>query len=69
MRYIDGEQKREADEADGNGISHDRIAGYLQISVEDLEQHVLERKPKPAVPAAADADFDLWAVDRLDGQM
>ena len=67
MRYIDGKQKRDADEADRNGVPHDRIAGYLQITVEDLELHVLERKTKPAaVQAVEDLESDLWATDRLD---
>ena len=66
LPYRDADQISEAREAVRNGIPLDRIAGHLRVTVEELRQ--LLDLPT-AKPASAEADFDLWRVDELRGQL
>jgi len=65
-RYIDGGTLDEAREAHRQGVSIDRLAEKLGIEPDDLRRRL---GLKPSTPAAAEADFDLWRVDELRGQL
>ena len=67
MRYLDQATIDDAKNARGCGITLDRIAGHLGITVAEL-RHALELPPLQHQPVAAAADeaLDLWSIDRLD---
>ena len=56
MRYISADEIAEAFEADRNGISHEKIAGFLRITVAEL-RHVL--KPHPEAGSDVEAERQL----------
>jgi hypothetical protein len=69
-KYLDGEQRREIEEAKRQGIPEPRIAERLHMEVEELCRLMgWPQWQDGPVKAVADAGFDLWSTDRLDGQL
>ncbi len=68
MRYLDQSTRDEAKEAYRNHIPLDRIAGHLGITVAELRR-VLELPALQPIPIDEEPTTDLWAVDRLEGQL
>lgn len=67
MRYLDADTIADARNAWGCGVPLDKIAGHVGITVSELRAALklppLKREPMKA----ANSEFDLWSVDRLDG--
>ena len=70
MRYLDGDTRREIDEAKGQGVPVPRIAERLHMDVRELCElmHWPQWQEIPAAETAADG-FDLWSSDRLAAQL
>ena len=68
MRYIDADTIREAREFLRNGGDKERAAAYLGCKPEDLPKLLDLPKQKP-VRGDVETGVDLWAVDRLEGQL
>ena len=64
--YRDGDTIEHANDYLRNGGDPEKAAAYLQCTVEELPQLLGLPQWKQAVPAA-DAEFDLWRSDELDG--
>jgi len=68
MRYLDQSTRDEAKEAYRNNIPLDRIAGHLGITVAELRR-VLELPALQPIPIDEELTTDLWAVEKLEGQL
>ena len=68
MKYNDAEAIREATEFLRNGGDTELAAAYLGCKPEDLPKLLDLPKPKP-VRGDVESGVDLWAVDRLEGQL
>jgi hypothetical protein len=66
MKYIDADTIREAREFLRNGGDKERAAAYLGCKPEDVAK--LLDLPKP-VRDDKETGVDLWAFDRLKGQL
>ena len=62
MRYIEGDLEASIMDAFRKHVPIDQISERTGIDPADIRQLVGE---PVVVPAAADQDFDLWAVERL----
>jgi len=66
LPYIDQDTRDEIQRADNAGTHRDIIAGKLGITLDELCQ-LMGWPQWKEVPAATGEDFDLFAVERLDG--
>ena len=66
VNYLDGDTERLARQAIRDGKTLEFVAGYLHMDTELLRRLLQLPADKQAVPAA-DAEFDLWRSDELDG--
>ena len=64
MRYLDGDTLADARNAWGCGVPLAKIAGHLGVSVQELRAAMGLPEQVPVV-----TEPDLWAVDRLHGQL
>lgn len=67
-RYIDGDTLDQCLAALRNGRTLEDIAGRLHLDTELLGRLLQLPAKREPVTTQAD-DFDLWAVDRLEGQL
>ncbi len=68
MKYNDADTIREAREFLRNGGDKEKAAAYLGCKPEDLPKLLDLPKQKP-VRGDIETGVDLWAVDRLEGQL
>jgi hypothetical protein len=68
MKYNDADTIREAREFLRNGGDKEKAAAYLGCKPEDLPKLLDLPKQKP-VRGDVETGVDLWAVDRLEGQL
>jgi hypothetical protein len=68
MRYLDADTIREATEFLRNTGDKERAAAFLGCKPEDLPKLLDLPKQKP-VRGDVETGVDLWAVDRLEGQL
>ncbi len=71
MRYLDGDTRREIDEAKGQGVPVPRIAERLHMEVRELCQlmHWPQWQEIPTGNMVEQPADYLWSCDRLDGQL
>ena len=67
MRYLDSDTLDECHQALRDGRTLDDLAGRLHFDTELLGR--LLQLPQVKLADHCNAEFDLWAVDRLDGQL
>ena len=64
MRYVPGDLEDAIKDAFKKHTPLKDIAARTGFSLEDLDELL---GLKPSTPAAAEADFDLWRTNELDG--
>lgn len=65
MRYIDGDERDENNEAKRQGVPVPRIAELRHREVSELCS-LMGWPQWQEIPAAGNTEFDLWSCDRLD---
>ncbi len=69
MRYLDQDTLDLCHQALRDGRTLDDLAGRLHFDTEYLGRILQLPTVRPAASKNAESEFDLWAVDRLDGQL
>lgn len=66
-RYLSGDEIADARNARGFGVSWERIAGHMGVSVSELQAALGEPqwKSEPAIRGDKETGVDLWSMDRL----
>lgn len=67
LPYLSGDDRDEIERAKANGKTDDQIAGHYRISPDDLRRLMGWKSAKPAQQQLD--EFDLFACDRLEGQL
>ena len=67
VNYLDGDTERQVRQALRDGKTLEYVAGYLHMDTELLGR--LLQLPTVKTVEAGNTEFDLWSVDRLDGQL
>jgi hypothetical protein len=66
--YVDADKIAETSEFLRNGGDNERAAAYLQCKVEDLPT-LLDLPSKASANMVQEPSVDLWAVEKLEGQL
>jgi hypothetical protein len=69
MTYLDQDTLDQCNAALRDGRTLEDIAGRLHVDTELLGRLLQLPVSQPAQPATGGDDFDLFACDRLDGQL